>query len=306
MSLALDWLREPAREPFFLWGHLFDPHQPYAPPPEQRDAYLDEKPRESERELFTSKAGTPRGLVSLAKLESARAQAIDRVARAYYRAEIAFLDDQLGRLVEALKRSQLYRQTLVAFLSDHGESFLDRGVDQAFGHRTLHREVSHLPLLLKPPESLGGPRRQRYPGLVGNLDVAPTLLEMLGIDAPAEWTGRSFWSAIGRGEAFREQLVLEGSFGSEVGIRTPHLFYRELRNPSKRAALGYGPRRSYQLYDLRADPNEQQDLGARSSQAAERMHAAVEAFLDGAARPAEVPSLTPGQRETLKALGYLD
>ncbi|MBW2629876.1 MAG: sulfatase, partial [Deltaproteobacteria bacterium] len=88
MDRVLQWLngRPASAEPFFLWVHLFDPHQPYAPPP----------------------------------LEA-------RVTQTPYDGEIAFVDQQIGRLVEALEQKGALDETILVFTSDHGESLGEHG-----------------------------------------------------------------------------------------------------------------------------------------------------------------------------------
>ncbi|HEX4486347.1 MAG TPA: sulfatase-like hydrolase/transferase [Terriglobales bacterium] len=84
---ALQWLQKTPRRPFFLWLHLYDPHNPYDPPEPYGSQYKGH----------------------------------------LYDGEIAYADHELGRLIAWLKRTQLYDRTAIAFLSDHGESLGEHG-----------------------------------------------------------------------------------------------------------------------------------------------------------------------------------
>ncbi|MEM7357167.1 MAG: sulfatase, partial [Acidobacteriota bacterium] len=98
-DLALAWLeRRPRDRPFFLWVHYFDPHSPYSPPP-----------------AFEGRFPVPEGATDLA------------IAIARYDEEIAFADQQLGRLLAAIERQEITEQTLAVVTSDHGEGLNQHG-----------------------------------------------------------------------------------------------------------------------------------------------------------------------------------
>src|SRR5262249_12354753 len=98
-----------AHQPFFFWLHLYDPHSPYDPPEPYRTVYRDHP----------------------------------------YDGEIAYADHELGRLISWLKQRNLYDQTAIVFLSDHGESLGEHGEDE---HGFFdYNSTIHIPLILKPP-----------------------------------------------------------------------------------------------------------------------------------------------------------
>lgn len=151
--------------PWFLHVHAMGPHTPYDPPEPFRARFatdlagLDGDAREVQRKLDL------------------------------YDAEIAFTDHQFGRIVETLKVTGQYDNTLIVVLSDHGEEFLDHG---KWEHaKTLYEEMLRVPLIVKPPKGKWGVPG-RVEALVEMIDVAPTILEIAGVLVPARFQGRSF------------------------------------------------------------------------------------------------------------------
>ncbi len=312
-SRFIDWLdrREPG--PFFSWIHLFDPHQPYAPPPGTATSG-DSSPRRTEllHRYFRSKDGQLKYLHLEQLREPQLTAEVDELARDLYRMEIEVMDGQIGRILEALEERDLYRQTLIVFVSDHGENFNERKVTMAFRHAALFSEVSKLPLILKLPESEHAGSTRDF--LLGNLDLAPTILDVLGLDTPSTWAGRSFLPLLAgkAGRRFRPHLVLEGVSGQEIAVRTNDWMYRRLLKPSmmrNNAAiymLAYEPGQMSEIFDLRADPSERTKTDPADCPEYQELLSIADAFLSNQ-RSLEAESITdPEHLEALKALGYID
>src|ERR1700751_1886963 len=139
------WLEAHPNEPFFLWLHLYDPHSPYDPP-----------------EPFRS-----------------------RFVKQPYEGEIAYADSQLGRLWAWLKQApdNLYDDTLIVFLSDHGESLGEHG-EKEHGF-FVYDSTLHVPLVVKPPLGSGfKPHAVSDP--VPIMGIAPTILAALKLHDPIE------------------------------------------------------------------------------------------------------------------------
>ena len=298
----LAWLDRSGAEsdaPFFAWLHFYDPHQPYAPP---------------------SSGEEPRALEINAAMrdDDALLERLDVAAQQRYREEIAFVDAQIGRALERLDGDTDHedgaaRQTLVAVIADHGENFLDRGVDMAFGHSGLLDDVTHLPLILNLPGTL--PEGVRSEILLGNLDLAPTLLDLVGLESPSTWMGRSFRRALDDGASFRPLLVLESAYRREVAVREPGAALRLLdavhcEDPVILARLGYAAKqgdaegRCAQFFDLTADPAMRNPLDPNSADALRLLEIARTSL---AAERVDGDALdTASHLEALRALGYID
>lgn len=171
-------------QPFFLYLHATDPHAPYTP-----------------REPFASRfaSGVDRTLGSLDSFRRRREgeapsdESVRDQLLALYDAEVAWTDHQLGVLIDELRERGLWDDTLFVVIADHGEEFLDHG---HWEHgRTLYDEQLRVPLMIKPPSGVGTPRRVAGPA--GHVDLAPTILDALGVDYdPAEFDGMSLWPVL--------------------------------------------------------------------------------------------------------------
>lgn len=169
---AIAWLEETDDEPFFLFLHYFDPHWNFDPP-----------------EPFDSRFGPADahyGDIEYLKHHLDRANplpddVLDHVLR-LYDGEIAYTDDQIGRLFDWLRERGLFDHTIVAIVSDHGEEFGEHG---SFGHGThLHGEVTNVPLVLRYPRHVAAGEREQLATLS---DVPLTLLRLAGLPVPDQF-----------------------------------------------------------------------------------------------------------------------
>jgi arylsulfatase A-like enzyme len=297
-ELAGAWLEERVARgetrPFFLYLHTTDPHAPYVPAPAFRDRFVD-RPLEP-------RIGT---LGHLRALEAGRPADPREVAdlQALYDAEVAFNDQWFGVLLDRLAQLGLDRDTLVVFLSDHGEEFGEHG---GWQHgRTLYQEQLHVPLLIHlPGGALGGTRRAE---LVQQADVVPTVLEAIGAPPAEGLQGRALfrrepsggWVADPGGGAAFAVLDLDGRRGEAVLAGDRKLL---LHAPS----AGARPRR-VELFELGADPAERHDLTGAEPVWAGYLLARLGSrrWLWPAGAAAQEAVIDDQLRDELRALGYL-
>lgn len=110
---------------------------------------------------------------------------------AAYDGEIAYVDDQVARLLETLAMLNIEDETVIVVTSDHGDEFLDHG---GLGHgTTVYGELTRVPLVLVYPAELKPGKRIQH--LTRYIDLAPTLLGLVGIDPPASFRGHSLTKA---------------------------------------------------------------------------------------------------------------
>jgi arylsulfatase len=176
----LDALRK-RRQPFFLYVHYMDPHPPYEPPPDLVRRF---------RAAMQGRGWSPRPrLLNLIAL---------------YDAEIHLVDRGIGSFFSYLRKLGLYDEMVIAVTADHGEQFFERG---ALGHgEHLHNEETHVPLILKGPGLTG-----EVDTTVSTIDLAPTLLELAGVEAPNGIQGVSLLSQLSQRE--RRGVFSEGTVG---------------------------------------------------------------------------------------------
>jgi len=215
---ALDALAPEER--FFLYVHTLDPHIPYQPPPPYERMF----------------------------------EAPEDESVALYDGEIAFGDEQFGRLLDWLRQRQKYDDTLIVFVSDHGEEFLDHAGTE-HGH-TLFEEVVRIPLLFKLPD--GERSAERVPSIATLMDVLPMILARVGLPVPEGLDGTDLLGAgaaqpSSPGRPLFLDLDLDWHQGrTDIvrGVRVGDLKYLRRLRPVEEQAL----------FDLAADPGEKRDL----------------------------------------------
>jgi arylsulfatase len=299
---ALAWLAREHTQPFFLWVHLQDPHGPYTPPA----AYLDPFPLsavdgEPELRVVEDSAGLG-GIPPYQLIDGPR-----RVSnyRRRYAGEIAYMDQSVGQLLAAVEQRG---PAIVAVTADHGESFGENGFYFAHGHSAAP-DLSHVPLILAAP----GLRAERRADPVSHVDVMPTLLELAGLPVPAGIEG------VALGAHLRAQTPVPAravfcDIGYEVGAyggdhfllaATPEQkswtledFYQSGRADRERAVARAEQLTVTQTFRWAGGPL----WSARDPDPQLAAHLAT--YLIGSTAAGEPVSLSPGDRERLRALGY--
>jgi arylsulfatase A-like enzyme/Tfp pilus assembly protein PilF len=246
---ALRWLRQPRRGPFFLWVHYYDPHSPYEPP--------------------GSDPGAP--------------------ARERYRAEIAYVDGQVGRLLSALPA-----RTLVAAVGDHGEMLGEHGERD---HGIFLYEASlHVPLIVAGPAV---PRAASVRATVPARALAASLLRLAGLGAEAAPFGAPLPGLGLKGEtapasAYSETLLPATAYDWSPLQALTREGWRVIEAPRP------------ELYDLAADPGERANLAGARPELLASMRAELRR-VEAATAPRAARAIQPDPEvaEALRSLGYL-
>jgi arylsulfatase A-like enzyme len=283
------WLRRGWTEdtPFFLYLHTIEPHAPYDPVPAFRQRFAPEVHDAilTKMEIFRL-------------LELGKVVPTPEMLRSFldlYDAEIATNDAAFGDLIDLLVRRGLWENTVVVFVSDHGEEFLEHG---AWQHgSTLHNELLDVPLIVRAPGT--GPRTvQRQ---VQQVDVVPTVLDLLGLPVPPVVEGHSLVPWMTGGAPDSEPEAAAYSWLSLDGSRVA-----AVTTPAWRLINDLGNHRRY-LYDRQTDPGEHRNVAdqrkVRRGYLWSRLQA-EERPRKGALQAGEV-TMDAELRKQLKALGYL-
>ncbi|RPJ69186.1 MAG: hypothetical protein EHM24_19300, partial [Acidobacteria bacterium] len=254
-----EWLDEHARrqpnQPFFAWLHLFDPHEPYRPPPPFKEAF----------------AGAP------------------------YDGEIAFDDAIVASVRERLERLALADRTLVVVAGDHGESLGDHGEETH--SMFVYESALHVPLILWRPGLLPGGTVVEPP--VRLIDVAPTILELLGAPPLEAAQGRSLVPLIlGRDKAAPPAVYAETLLPQFYMNWAP---LRAIRD--ERWKFIDAPRP--ELYDLQADPGETRNLLGEHGSVARAMARELERLTGGSTGANSSGTMDAETLEKLASLGYV-
>jgi len=227
-----------------------------------------------------------------------------------YDNSIRWTDGTIRFFLETLSELGALENTLIAVASDHGEAFLERGFE---GHaRRVFRETTEVPFLLSFPFRL-------EPGVVVkartlNIDIWPTLFDLLGIELPREIDGRSRLPEIlssGSGEAPADagqtvfaELDQNWAKRDSEPLSTIAVVEDSYRYVRVQHANGQTP--TEKLFDARDDPREVRDRSADSPETLARLRAAADEYIETQPRWGEAPTREIGELELnlLRALGY--
>jgi arylsulfatase len=270
---AIDFMeaRSGGEQPWLFSVNIFDPHHAFDPPEEYLRPYLD---RLDEIPLPNFVEGELAGKPVFQQIDSRapyggkpgpNAMSHEnmtprdhRLVRAAYWAMCDLIDDQAGRMIEALERTGQIDNTLVIYTSDHGEMLGDHGIYLKGPH--FYDPAIHVPLIVSFPGRIEPGRRSG--ALVELTDLAQTILDAAGISHHPGMQGKSLWPLL-TGEAdasaHREDVYCEyyNAMGWHAEPRTPHATM--VRTDRTKIVVFHGMEIG-ELYDLQYDPNETHNL----------------------------------------------
>jgi len=316
-SRALDWLKGRAdRRPFLLWVHYLDPHWTYGPGSPFDRAFDPEFPGP-----FTLYEDLDRGRLTKGQVifeNRLPPREVEHV-KALYDGEIAQVDAALADLLDYAARPDL-QPLLIVLTSDHGESLGEHGYHFAHGEY-LYQGTLRVPLLISFPGRLAA--GQRATGLAENVDIAPTIGALLGLNAMQGVDGRPLFarSPSADGPAWipapgRSVVFAESDF--QLIHPENHRYY--IPGPSGRWSSAFDGRYKLidipraggdllEFYDLEADPGETRNLEgtAGDSEARRRLMRELRRYVDyDAGAGSEPRPIDDEERQRLRSLGYVN
>ena len=286
---VLPRLRELLRRetPFLLFVQYLDPHWPYP------DGEVDCGSVPSGLRVYD----LMRRKTSPSSLAAADVESALKHLRCGYEVELAAADRALGEILAAVREGDALDRVLIVFNSDHGEEFFDHG---RFGHQhaNLYPELTFVPLVIRFPDA-NFKQPGRVSAIVRNLDLLPTILDVIGIATPADVEGRSLvrWAEIGATE--RPALsVFEHSLVT-------------IRQGSRSVRLSVGLEPSVAFFDLDTDPTEKHPIDpSGADRAFEGLARRAAQWMDDRERLVRAgtiaPTLSKAAQERLRALGYAE
>ena len=297
---AIDIVLQPDSRPLFLWVHLYDAHDPYQPP--------QPSPLHPERHLgFFRKRAEPSANYSRELLCKMLAG---------YEAEVNYVDHQFGRLLEAWDQRPNGPDSLVIVTSDHGEGL---GEHSYQGHGfLLYEEQLSIPLLIRHRDRIES--GTRITAATSSIDLATTILELVGIGNLPEIRGRSLLSPAGTAPRNRDAYAERRHFKATDIERSDAL--RKLTKSFPHQPIGsigekcalvrddwkfiWNTNGLHELYDLKGDPGEQRNLLSVELERAKDLQTAIIEWRKKA--PISTPSAEAADdgetKEMLDALGY--
>ncbi len=270
MRDAHNWLASRWRQesPFFLMVDTFDPHEPWDPP----RACIDRYDADYEGDELFEPAYEPANYASEDEI---------RHMRCMYAAELTMVDRWLGHLLDVVDRMSLWDDTAVIFTSDHGFYHGEHGLigkvqltrDNVICHRwALHETISRAPLIICAPGLGAG---QRIAAYTQPPDIMPTILDLVRVPVPEACQGLSLVPIMtGATSDTRDIAVTSHTYVQDDEVRCP----TSIRTQEYLYIYG-GDEWESGLYDLSADPKEEQNIITARMDVAAGMHARYLAFL---------------------------
>jgi len=335
-AIVADWLSTGVARPFFAYIHNLEPHDAFMAP-DRLVSHFGTVSEDAKREIGKAllayrvltrvdfASGQPVGTTDNASEQAqairaiaARADAIDVL----YSAAVRDADEKVGSVIAALKAANVWDDTLFIVVSDHGEELFDYGGWQH--DQSVYEELVHVPLMIRFPQPAEVPRV--VDRVVSLVDVMPTILDYVGQrSAMAGCRSRSLLPMIAETRDAKAQgkpLPDEPMIVPSVRINRKK-YYRPyfesrgdvnivVRERGFKGIYNVGPK-TLELYDLTADPTEQQNVTELHTDIAAQLTAFATDWLrecvrQGAARSEsrDPRALDDAVRDRLRSLGYID
>lgn len=313
---AVDWLDKNGDKKFYLWLHYMAPHGPYEPLKEF-NRFTDANYKGG---LDGSYERLTRAFVKQEKLSAADLAYV----RGLYDGEVAYNDAQIGRVLDKVRSLGIMDDTLVVISADHGEELADH---HGYWHHqaSMYDATLHVPLIFRLPGKVPAGTRDATP--VSLADIAPTVLDLLGVERPQAYEGVSLTAV------FNNQPLQRGPVFGEWGdkmlyVRTKQHKYifnpGEFEPPVKRERNQADepqrkkndhtlPMKKRELYDVVNDPREQREISAEAADVVAALDSELKAGyidkygwkLENKAEELLQQQLDPETRKELEAMGYV-
>ena len=258
---AIDWLKQqkPAKKPFFLYLSHKAVHANFTPEPKYDGKFKDLK-----FDRPATEASTPTNRLQPRWLRDQRNSwhgadfpyhselDIERYYKRYCET-LCSVDDSIGRVLQQLKDMGVYDDTLVIYMGDNGFMFGEHGL---IDKRVAYEPSMRVPMLVQCPALIKG--GTVITQMVGNIDVAPTVMEAMGLKKPAHMDGDSFLPLVAGRKILWRGDFLYVYYWEKNFAQTPTTF--ALRTDRYKYITYYGLWDADELYDLQSDPDETRNL----------------------------------------------
>ncbi len=279
--------------PFFLYLHYMEPHSPYNAPEPFRDIWTDP-------DYQGPVTGRHRQLDRIVAGELVPDAEDQSQLTALYDQEIRHFDEQFANLLETLESRALLDNTILAITADHGEELFDHG--SVLHGYTLYQEQLHVPFILRDP-SIEKPARVST--ITRQVDVLPTLLELMGVSYEGTLQGRSLVPLMS-GEADDPAGGESGVFAQARLNAVKTVKSRSLSADGWKLIVTDLPEPGHELYHIATDPEEQHNLATSNAAMTRKMRRRLHNLVRSLPLATEEQvDLTDQEKEELRSLGYI-
>jgi len=252
MNLAISKINI-SKKPFFLFTHFWDTHFPFP-----TIKYKGSKKDDVNEMLKKIKETSQREYVKK-RIADINLSSIEDITKKYDSA-IREVDKQIGKLFDFLRKQKLWENTLFIVLGDHGTSLTEHEV--YFTSSSLYDETIHVPFIIHIP----GVKNKEIKNFAQNIDIAPTILDILNETNSHEFDGKSMIELIRKGEKIRDKILAFDGLGEDI---------KTVRTDEKKLILAKNPRcnlckaehhEKIEEYNLKDDPNEEKNIYSGNSE----------------------------------------
>ncbi len=257
---GIDWLSsQRKRDRLFLWLDCFDPHEPWDPPTSYVKMY---DPDYRGKEIIDPVPGLIEGYLTEEELKH---------IKALYAGEVSLVDKWVGIFLDELKRSGFFENSLIIFMSDHGEPFGEHGIIRKC-RPWPYQELACIPFILRHPEIGHG---KRIDALVQTPDLMPTILDFLSIPTSDKIHGKSVLPLVSRKMEKLRDYAYVGFYSRCWCIKSDEWSYM-FWFKSKLHPDIWPP----QLYNLKEDPGEKKNVIKEYPEVVEKLELELRRFVD--------------------------
>lgn len=261
-------------QPVFAWFHFMDPHAPYEPPASYARKWVGSYyPEAVKKKLGWVTGWTP---AERKKLTPEDVKAI----RGLYTAEVEYVDEYVGRVLDDLKRIGWYDKSIVIILADHGEEIFEHEQDPAprrklyaktVGHGNAHYELLvRVPLMIHYP----GAKPRKVTGIAADVDLLPTVMDLAQVHSPAEarFEGKSLVPAMKGRASLKNRIAFISTVPNNPGLWS--------MKTSKYKLIYHVKEGVAELYNYIADPGETRDLASKERKTVNRLLAILKQHMN--------------------------
>ncbi|HWP93817.1 MAG TPA: sulfatase [Thermodesulfobacteriota bacterium] len=304
---ALSWLRDNSHKgKFFMWLHYVDPHWPYNPPQPYDEMFVRDKYYNGSNKVPINTDQTYREVGGRSPEILRGRDELDYYI-AQYDAEIKYMDENIGRVLDLVKDMGLSDNTIIIFTADHGEALGDHNLYFAHG-RFAYDDCLRVPLIVKIPGLKSDVKIIDHPVELNN--VMPTILDILNIPIHEEAQGTSLMPLMfGDNHSIPEHAFAEAGYQEDYQrvIRTKKWKLIYIPDKEDQKIMQGMP---FELYDIENDPNELNNLINVEVKIADQLKKELFDWmessdqLDGLVSQEEIV-IDKQTEESLKTLGYI-
>lgn len=302
---TIEWLEQNSDQPFFIWVHYWDPHAPYSPPKELIPKFYQGNPKEKGkpmiRDVYPSmkKSGWLVGVTD------------PEYPMALYRAEVNYCDTHIGRLLDYLDKKNLTNRTGIVLVGDHGENLGEH--EMYFNHYFTFESSLLIPYIMRFPDF---PANVKVSARVTQLDIAPTIAELYGLDLNNNLRGVSLVKSL-KGQPnealdARRIMVHEHGNNRQIVIRDGEIKIIYTITPFRTHPPLHVDAGEIWVYDLAKDPEEKNNIAREHPQLVDKYKPYVQRWFDlkgtgSAGGDDDAPRrISPEREQALKAMGYME